>query len=277
MAQATFVGGLVARSRDKFKLCSTVDGSYIQAKGQQLSNMLCRRQPELVLERFNNTSGVQSFDFKDEVTYFILCDPATITTVLVANRQAPAFQQSTNTQQTMQTAACQLLEEIHSEFLAMFPSEVVASASKPFQCIKFDSHLQKLMRRLTTTLMSRGGSTIVRGGAAATPGLRQTSAGTGAAAQSGGAQQPQPGDAAYDTLKKELNEVQTVLRSNLEDILSRGEKLETMSMYSAQLKDSSHTYYKRTASLNRMRLLKLYGPPAAIISLLLLWFWWYFF
>ena len=81
----------------------------------------------------------------------------------------------------------------------------------------------------------------------------------------------------YDTLKQELNDVHVVIKQNLEDLLTRGEKLETMNSYSEQLKDQSSKYYKKTLHMNRMRALQMYGPPAAVITILLIFFYFYFF
>lgn len=48
-----------------------------------------------------------------------------------------------------------------------------------------------------------------------------------------------------------------------------------MNQYSAQLVDQSSRYYKKTVKLNRMRLLRLYGPPAIVILFMLVVFFYY--
>lgn len=55
----------------------------------------------------------------------------------------------------------------------------------------------------------------------------------------------------------------------------RGEKLETMNQYSAQLVDQSSRYYKKTVKLNKMRLFRLYGLPAIVILFILIVFFYY--
>jgi vesicle transport protein SEC22 len=244
-----FVSVHIVRTKDRFKLCSTVDSAFQQAKGE-LANGICRTQVDVILQRMKAEDGFQSFDHR-EVVYYVLSDAAAISVVVVANKQALAFQQLPPS--AMQSASCSLLEEIAREFCAMHPAEMVHAARKPYSFIKFDNQIVKLMLRATKALS---------GGAA--PGGRKDAT-------------AEPQSAAYDQLKSELRDVHHVIKSSLDDILTRGERLETMNQYSSQLKDSSHGYYKRTVQMNRARMLKLYGPPALVLLVVALWLWlWYF-
>jgi vesicle transport protein SEC22 len=81
----------------------------------------------------------------------------------------------------------------------------------------------------------------------------------------------------YNTIKQELSDVRVVIRKNLDDLLTRGERLDVMNQYSAQLKHQSGNYYKKTVRMNRMRVLKTYGPPIVIILFILAFLYWKYF
>lgn len=287
-SQQCFVSVVMARTRDKFKLCAVTDPQFQETKGQELGTSICRTQIDRILERMNAaTDGYQSFDHP-EVTYFVYCNVATITVVLAANKHVAVLQQLGP--QAMQRAACSLLDSIANEFLHTYTADVIASASKPFQFIRFDAQMNKMIRRATLSLQAGPGaaagtplSTATATSTSSTLHHRdaagasvQNPNGTNGPAGAAGNNPNQPGGAAYDTLKRELDDVQRVLKQNLDDILTRGERLETMGQYSSQLRDSSQGYYKKTVHINRMRLVKMYGPPLAICLLVVLWLWYYF-
>jgi vesicle transport protein SEC22 len=301
MSQACFLAVLVARATDKFPLCSFTDPSFQQTRGPVIAKSVTSEQMDRVLSRFKSSPGnqIQSFDFQ-EFTYYVLPDTTAIV-VLCVNRHATPFTSFGAGHQAdtkIQESACNLLENIQSEFTTMYRPELVASASKPYQFIRFDQQLQKLIRRSTQSLSSAAS----RGGGVAAvlqqnnfqqqqqQQVSQNGDGSGLHYRGGGAatstnnnnnNQPQPPSQPhnisdpYAAIKKEVADVHNVMRQNLDDLMTRGEKLDTMSIYSTELRDSSKTYYDTTKNMNRMRLLKLYGPPAVIISFLLAYFWFF--
>jgi vesicle transport protein SEC22 len=268
MASSCFVSVLIARSNDKFKRCSVTDSAFQQAKGQALANSLLRENVDRILERMKPVDGVQSFDFQ-EVMYFVQRDP-TLTCIVVGNKGCTIFQE--HGVNLLESAACKLLEEVSGEFLAANPVNVVMSATKPFQFLTWDRTLHKMIK--TSTLSLTKSASRPASHPSATAGAHTTLMRRTAAAPAPG---PSPApNATYDALKKELQDVHGVMKQNLDDILTRGESLETVAHYSSQLKDGTQTYYKRTVHMNRMRMLQLYGPPAFVLVMILVWVWWYF-
>mmetsp|Transcript_55600 Transcript_55600/g.63829 ORF Transcript_55600/g.63829 Transcript_55600/m.63829 type:complete len:257 (-) Transcript_55600:60-830(-) len=250
-----FVGALIARSSDRLPLCTFTDPSF-QAAGSAAQRNTIQQQLQKILDRLKPpatgpngeiiaASQYQSFDNKD-VIFFVFTDPATNITILVALNKILLRSDANGTNRL----ACAALESMFSEFIAMYPpSQINSGAMRTYGCIKFDVTLQKIIARVVQQDKKLSSS--------------------GAQPASGSSQ-------AYDSLKQELRDVHVVIRQNLEDLMTRGEKLETMNNYSASLKDQSSKYYKKTVHMNRMRVLKTYGPPVAVGLLLILFFFWYF-
>lgn len=256
-----FVGALIARTTDKVPLCAFTDTSYQQQSSNGSHHNSIRQQEQRILERLKpptNASGdivgsqYQSFDNKD-VVFFVFIDAATNLTLMVAvNKLMLRNGGDTNSTNHL---ACTVLENIFSEFTATYsPEQINSTATRAYGFIKFDTTLQKIIARVVQQDKKTGGTLA--------SGNRSSAAGN---------------SSNYDSLKQELKDVHVVIRQNLEDLLTRGEKLETMNNYSAHLKDQSNKYYKRTVHMNRMRILKTYGPPIVVIVLLMLFFAWYFF
>lgn len=239
-----FIAVLIARTHDRIPLCSHTDTSFA-------SSGSIRQQEQRILERLKVPGGsdpkgsqYQSFDHKD-VLYFVFIDAATDLTIIAAlNKLLLRNASDTN------RLACTLLDSVFSEFIATYPVDQIGQKSlRPFHFIKFDLPLQKIISRVALQDKKGGGATAGR----------------------------QQVPSQYDTLKQELTDVHVVLKQNLEDLLTRGEKLETMNSYSEQLKDQSSKYYKKTVHMNRMRALQMYGPPAVVILIILVFFYFYFF
>lgn len=260
-----FVGMVIARASDRVPLCSFTDAAYASPSST------LRQQEQRILERFqlptNPTSGeacgthYRSFDHKD-VLFYLLFDAATNLTFITA---VSKLLMRGGEQQT-QRLACQVLDAVFADFTSAYTVEQTSVRTlRPFQFIQFDKTLQKTIARIVQA--------DKRSAAANTT----SSSGGGLRHQVGGEDGNKNNNNPYQSLKNELNDVHVVIRQNLEDLLTRGERLETMNTYSTQLKDQSSKYYKRTVQLNRMRLLKMYGPPAVVIVLLLCFIWWYFF
>jgi vesicle transport protein SEC22 len=269
-SSACFVGVLIARAHDRHRLCNYSDTTFQQAKGQATANSLLREHVDRVLERMQPAEGVQSFD-SHEVTYFVLRGPV-LTSIVVGNKGSGVAQQ--HGPAVLESAACSLLDQIQSEFLAHFPADVVMAANKPFQFLNWDRQLSKLLRTAQLSLQKSAGSASAAPQSSATVGAHTTLS-RRTAAQGAVSATSDPANPAYDALKKELETVHGVMKRNLDDILTRGESLETVSAYSAQLKDGTQGYYKRTVHMNRMRMLQTYGPPAFVFLMLVAWVWWY--
>ncbi len=287
MSQACFLAVLVARASDKLILCSFADPSLQQHRGAAVAQSVTSEQMERVLARFKATpdNATQSFDFH-EFAYFVLPDPTAAIIVVCVNRHAAPFnvgaQAAIDTR--VQESACRLLEDIQSEFATMYRPELVASASRPYQFIRFDQQLQKLVRRATLSLTASASRTS---GASASPPpstvLRPPLDGADSVSQrrapggGGGGGGADATAEAYAMIRNEVKDVHHVMRQNLDDLMTRGERLETMNLYSTQLRDTSKSLYVASQDLNRMRLLKLYGPPAVVVAVLMFVIWWYFF
>lgn len=264
-----FVAALIARTSDRIPLCAFTDAAFQPSSGTAASSghNSIRQQIQRILERLRPPTGqngdtssgpqYQSFDNKD-VMFFVLVDAGTNLTVISAVNKL--LLRNSGDIQATNHLACTLLDQIFSEFTATYTKEQVNQPNvRAYQFIKFDTTLQKIIARVVQQDRKQSNSGI--GGSSA-------GAGRASGASSGNPQ--------YDSLKQELRDVHVVIRQNLEDLMTRGEKLETMNNYSAHLKDQSSKYYKRTVHMNRVRLLKTYGPPVVVILLLIVFVFWYF-
>eukprot|EP00906_Rhabdomonas_costata_P021681 RCo031449 len=77
-----------------------------------------------------------------------------------------------------------------------------------------------------------------------------------------------------DRLKEDLHEVHQIFRSNIDEILARGDKLETMTEYGQKLVMESKKFKSKAVYMNRMAMLKLYAPLVVVALLLLAVVWW---
>eukprot|EP00744_Colponema_vietnamica_P018029 GILI01025400.1.p1 GENE.GILI01025400.1~~GILI01025400.1.p1 ORF type:complete len:249 (-),score=41.04 GILI01025400.1:80-826(-) len=244
-----FVAVLISRLHDHLPLCAHSDSTYGDPQ-------TVRTQQQRILERMKIPSGdgrgsepskqFTSFDHK-EIVYFVLTDSYSDIAICAAVNKL-LLQQA-------QKLACKLLDAVYDDFLAVVSREQIQQQGlRAFQFIKYDATLQKTINRITAAQSRANGLT--------TP---------------GGVPVNHPANAPYDALKQEITDVHVVIRQNLDDLLTRGERLDVMSKYSDQLKNHSHKYYKSTVHMNRMRLVKTYGPPLAAILFVLLILWWRFF
>ncbi|KAH8611146.1 putative Synaptobrevin [Trypanosoma vivax] len=258
-ANGCFIAVLIARSSDRIPLCSFIDENYSN------SNQICQQQ-QRVLECIGSPVAVsdkgraaencyQSFDHRDCI-YFAFQDPATdLTIITVLNK---LLIRNSNDLPTTNRLACSLLDLIFAEFTQRFTvSEITAATVRPYQFIKFESVLQRLILQVQRD--------------------RQEGVISGCSGAVHSSLQRRQASSQYDTLRQELTDVRVVMRKNLEDLMTRGEKLETMNHFSAQLVNESSRFYKKTVQMNRMRLLRLYGPPAVVIGLLFIFFYFYLF
>ena len=75
-------------------------------------------------------------------------------------------------------------------------------------------------------------------------------------------------------LNDELSDVQDIMKQNIQDVLGRGEKLDSVVSKSSALRDASGKYAKDARHLNTMAMLRKYGPLALVLLLVIgaLWF-----
>ncbi|KPI90061.1 putative Qc-SNARE protein [Leptomonas seymouri] len=274
-----FIAALIARTHDRLPLCSYTDENYSNAN-------VIRQQEQRIVERMETPAGgtdrsaakgsyYESFDHKDNV-YFAFQDSATDLTLVVAVNKL--LLRNSGDINGMNKLACGLLDLIFAEFIQMYtPEEIGAPNVRAYQFIKFDTTLRKCVARTMQQDRATGDGIAV---AKMASGAGNNGGGVNSTASGGGGssgmtrRQVNP---HYDALRQEITDVHMVMRKNLEDLMTRGEGLETMTNYSAELVDQSSRYYKKTVHLNRMRLLKTYGPPAVIGIFLILFFYIYLF
>eukprot|EP00993_Chasmostoma_nieuportense_P003553 NODE_4262_length_817_cov_12.875362_g4104_i0.p1 GENE.NODE_4262_length_817_cov_12.875362_g4104_i0~~NODE_4262_length_817_cov_12.875362_g4104_i0.p1 ORF type:complete len:231 (-),score=63.07 NODE_4262_length_817_cov_12.875362_g4104_i0:123-761(-) len=77
-----------------------------------------------------------------------------------------------------------------------------------------------------------------------------------------------------DKLKEDLHDVHQIFRSNIEEILGRGEKLETLSEHSSALRDVSKQYRSKAVHMNTMALLKKWAPLVLMLVVVAGYLYW---
>jgi len=68
--------------------------------------------------------------------------------------------------------------------------------------------------------------------------------------------------------------VQQIFRSNLEELLGRGERLETLSAAGSALRSESKKYQQQTVYMNRMAAIKKWAPLIIMALMFLFYLWW---
>jgi len=113
----------------------------------------------------------------------------------------------------------------------------VAGATRPYAFIKFDTFIQKTKKLYIDTRTQRN----------------------------------------LHKLNDELHDVQDIMKQNIQDVLGRGEKLDSVSSKSETLRNASSKYAKDARYLNTRALLRKYGPLAIVMLLVIGVLWWRFF
>ena len=85
--------------------------------------------------------------------------------------------------------------------------------------------------------------------------------------------QPFGGSRPAGEISSQLTEVQDIIRTNLDDLVMRGQKLETMQKFSSELREESTRFRKKSAALNRSAVKQyiLLGVMVCLLLLYLLW------
>lgn len=243
-----FIALLVVRFQDTLPLCSYTEPNYAsssEAFRTQMQKILSKMQSSRPAGMPVEGSERQYTSFDEEkATYFVLMDPSNNLSICAAVNKLLVRQ--------VQKQACAVLDAVCDEFLKAVGGvgPVSSTAVRGFAFIKHDGVLQRTV------------NSVVANQYRSSP----------PEAPTGGASQEH-----YETIKQELSDVRVVIRKNLDDLLTRGERLDVMSQYSAQLKHQSGNYYKKTVRMNRMRVLKTYGPPIVVILFILMFLYWKYF
>merc|ERR1719421_2088200 len=103
----------------------------------------------------------------------------------------------------------------------------VESAMRPYAFIKFDTFIQKTKKLYVDTRTQRN----------------------------------------LNKLNEELHDVQKIMTQNIQDVLGRGERLESAAAKSSKLRDASGQFAKDARYLNTQALMRKYGPMALVLLL----------
>ncbi|XP_071490181.1 vesicle-trafficking protein SEC22b-like [Diadema antillarum] len=127
------------------------------------------------------------------------------------------------------------LEELHQEFYSQYGKRV-ATVSRPYSFIEFDTYLQKIKKSYTDTRARRNLSTI----------------------------------------NSELQDVQKIMVQNIDDVMQRGVALSELDNQASRLSTMSQQYKKDAKSLNlRSRNAKIAAVLVIVFLVsLAVYFWW---
>ncbi|ODV94411.1 hypothetical protein PACTADRAFT_18113 [Pachysolen tannophilus NRRL Y-2460] len=128
------------------------------------------------------------------------------------------------------------LSEISTEFNNSHGADAMGSNVRPYQFLSFDSFMSKTKKIYQD---SRAQSNL-------------------------------------DKLNSELEDVKKVMNKNIEDLLYRGDSLDSMSDLSFKLRDETKKYRKAAQRINFEALLRQYAP-VAFVSLMFVFLIWYIF
>lgn len=130
--------------------------------------------------------------------------------------------------------AFDFLEEVAKEFRTVYGSQV-ASATRPYEFIRFDTFLQKTKKLYENTRTQRN----------------------------------------ITKLQQELKDVQHIMTKNIHQVLERGEKLENISFLSSRLVSESKRYVKKTAYMHKLLTYRQYGSVVVVLVVVLILFWFF--
>ena len=112
----------------------------------------------------------------------------------------------------------------------------VPGATRPYAFIKFDTFIQKTKKLYVDTRTQRN----------------------------------------LSKLNEDLSDVQDIMKQNIQDVLGRGERLDSVMAKSSSLRDASGKYAKDARYLNTRAMLRKYGPWALVLLLFIGCLWWRF-
>ncbi len=71
-------------------------------------------------------------------------------------------------------------------------------------------------------------------------------------------------------LNDDLNEIEHIMKTNIAEVLGRGEKLDDLSSKSSRLQADSLRYVSNAKDLNYRLMIRKYAPIAAVLAIILL-------
>ncbi|KAJ1625834.1 R-SNARE [Pavlovales sp. CCMP2436] len=112
----------------------------------------------------------------------------------------------------------------------------VDSATRPYAFIKFDTFIQKTKKLYMDTRAQRN----------------------------------------VNKLNEDLADVQKIMMTNIQEVLGRGERLDSVARHSGKLRDGAREYARQAKYLNTQMLLRKYGPVVLVVGIVLLMLYWRF-
>jgi len=77
-------------------------------------------------------------------------------------------------------------------------------------------------------------------------------------------------------LNEDLADVQKIMMTNIQEVLGRGERLDSVMKHSGKLRDGAREYARQAKHLNTQMLLRKYGPVVLILAIVVAVMWWRF-
>ncbi|KAI9152537.1 SNAP receptor [Blastocladiella emersonii ATCC 22665] len=202
---------IITRLADGLPLAASMDDAQTEAQLRDAKNQAKQLMLKLSPQsepRCSIEAGAVSFHYMVEngVCYLTICD-----------RAYP------------RNLAFDFLSELSREFFSAHGHDV-ATATRPYAFVKFDTLMQKLRRQYQDT---RNAGHLQR-------------------------------------LNEDLNDVTRIMTKNVEDLLYRGDSLDRIGAMSDALRDSSLKYRKDARKLRLEAMYRTYGPPAVVVLVVLL-------
>lgn len=205
---------LIARVRDGLPLSASMEEDEERLKPyKDKAKMLFRKLDETSPTRCTlETGGSYNFHYNIEagVCYLVLCE------VNFPKRLAFGY-----------------LEALQKEFHSQHGAEI-ASVTRPYHFIAFDTFIQKTKRGYNDTRGARRN---------------------------------------LGRLNDELQDVQKIMMRNIEDVLGRGEMVDSLATKSASLSAASRKYAKDASMLKWKAMLQKWSPVIAVCLVVLIFLW----
>eukprot|EP00760_Papus_ankaliazontas_P005252 PhM_4_TR12464/c0_g1_i1/m.79163/K08517/SEC22; vesicle transport protein SEC22 len=214
MASKTIISTSLVRLEDKLVLCSSGDTSHRTKESHLIESL---NSIDAVAQSSRNQDRAHvAVDVDSDKKFYVMVDWSQTKVIYVAlcHRVGNA------------ASYFSYLEDLAKEFASAFTLDQIRAVQTPYGLIKFENYMVKAAR----TAEKR----IALGGSAVMSPLAKS-----------------PVD-AHQEVSSNLKEVQDIIRTNLEDMVMRGSKLETMAQHSAELKEHSSKFRHKAVKLNKV-------------------------